>query len=72
MKIESIKIESCSVQSDVDKYSRVDEIVGKVVEGDFYVSLLCFQRPLWIKDDITWETIVKAVRLELPVGFEIK
>lgn len=34
--------------------------------------LIYLQRPRWIKDDTVWESIVKGIRLELPMDFEVK
>ena len=33
--------------------------------------LIYLQRPKWIKDDAVWETVTKAVRINLPQGFEV-
>lgn len=30
------------------------------------------QRPKWVTDDVGWSILCKSVRLELPIGFELK
>ena len=34
--------------------------------------LVYLQRPKWIKDDAIWNEIVSSVRINLPVGKEVK
>lgn len=40
-------------------------------DGNVSVPLFYLHRPKWITDDKKWEEIVKSVRLDLPMGFEV-
>lgn len=53
-------------------YAKSFHVLVKEEGTIFHHPLIYLQRPKWIKDDKAWETIVKSVKLDLPVGFEIK
>lgn len=41
-------------------------------EPNILSTLVYLQRPKWIKDEEVWEKIVDSIKLELPVGFDVK
>lgn len=47
-------------------------IWGSDLDKNSVSPLIYLQRPKWIKDDEVWEKIVLSIKLELPVGMEIK
>ena len=63
----------------IRRYSLGGPQIGLVKQNAIWVSgknigtypLVYFQRPKWIKDDACWEKICKAVKLQLPVDFEV-
>jgi hypothetical protein len=63
----------------VYSYSVEDPIKGMTKQhavwataGGRTVPLIYLQRPKWITNNDQWNTIVKAVRLDLSAGFEVK
>lgn len=36
------------------------------------LPIMYLQRPKWITDDARWNILCKSVRLDLPMGFELK
>ena len=47
-------------------------ILGAAADENAMYPIAYLQRPKWIEDDAAGEAIVKSIRIELPVGFEIK
>jgi hypothetical protein len=43
-----------------------------ISEGNGMTPLIYFKKPKWVKDEEMWRRIVVSVRIELPLGVEIK
>ena len=64
-----MKVESYSVGGPVDGLVKQHAIWAQ--EGSTVAPLVYLQRPKWIANDAQWFTIVNAIRLQLPAGFEV-
>lgn len=54
-----------------DSFSKQYRLDG-LYDPNIIATLVYLQRPKWIKDDEVWKKIVDSIKLELPLGFDVK
>lgn len=64
-----MKIDSYSVNRPLSGICRQYAVWAN--SGNTTWPLVYLQRPKWIVDDKVWEKITRAIRIDLPEGFEI-
>ena len=67
-----MKLKSYSVCGPMLPQIKQHHILGAAADENAMYPIAYLQRPKWIEDDAAGEAIVKSIRIELPVGFEIK
>jgi len=67
-----MKLKSYSIGEPIQGICKQYAVWGHDADNNSISPLFYIQRPKWIKDDMVWEQITKAVKVELPIGLEIK